>query len=194
MRVRFCASFVMEEGVLLVLMIFAPTPTEAYLLKYKFHFRKKNCGYSSRSALIIWSILHEFRSVNITKIKTLKRTVSITLGHTTCGTFPAHVSLIMVKWLSISSIYAYACMSLIWCRLNAVRLRGKGKLEKVDNNRGKDLATRVLRTSHDDVIKINGNIFRVAGYLCGEFTGHRWILRTKASNAELWCFLSPAPE
>ena len=35
----------------------------------------------------------------------------------------------------------------------------------------------------------NGNIFRVTGPLCGEFTGHRWIPRTKASDAELWCFL-----
>ena len=35
----------------------------------------------------------------------------------------------------------------------------------------------------------NGNIFRVTGHLCGEFTGHRWIPRTKASDAELWCFL-----
>ena len=34
----------------------------------------------------------------------------------------------------------------------------------------------------------NGNIFRVTGYLCGEFTGQRWIPRTKASGAELWCF------
>ena len=34
----------------------------------------------------------------------------------------------------------------------------------------------------------NGNIFRVAGPLCGEFTGHQWIPRTKASDAELWCF------
>ena len=25
--------------------------------------------------------------------------------------------------------------------------------------------------------------------LCGEFTGHRWIPHTKASDAELWCFL-----
>ena len=33
----------------------------------------------------------------------------------------------------------------------------------------------------------NGNIFRVTGPLCGEFTGHRWIPRTKASDAELWC-------
>ena len=32
----------------------------------------------------------------------------------------------------------------------------------------------------------NGNIFRV--------TGPRWIPRTKASDAELWCFLSSAPD
>ena len=40
----------------------------------------------------------------------------------------------------------------------------------------------------------NGNIFRVTGHLCGEFTGHRWIPRTKANVAELWCFLWSAPE
>ena len=34
----------------------------------------------------------------------------------------------------------------------------------------------------------NGSIFRVTGPLCGEFTGHRWIPLTKASDAELWCF------
>ena len=31
----------------------------------------------------------------------------------------------------------------------------------------------------------NGNIFRVTGHLCREFTGKRWIPRTKASDAEL---------
>ena len=40
----------------------------------------------------------------------------------------------------------------------------------------------------------NGNIFRVTGPLCGEFTGHRWIPRIKASDVELWCFLWFAPE
>ena len=35
----------------------------------------------------------------------------------------------------------------------------------------------------------NGNIFRVTGPLCGEFTGHRWIPLTRASDAKLWCFL-----
>ena len=40
----------------------------------------------------------------------------------------------------------------------------------------------------------SGNIFRVTGLLCGEFTGPRWIPRTKASDADLWCFLWSAPE
>ena len=40
----------------------------------------------------------------------------------------------------------------------------------------------------------NGNIFSVTGPLCGEFTGHRWIPRTKASDGELWCFLLSALE
>ena len=35
----------------------------------------------------------------------------------------------------------------------------------------------------------NGTIFRVTGPLWGEFTGQRWIPLTKASDAELWCFL-----
>ena len=31
----------------------------------------------------------------------------------------------------------------------------------------------------------NGNIFRVTGPLCGEYTGHLWIPRKKASDANL---------
>ena len=30
----------------------------------------------------------------------------------------------------------------------------------------------------------NGNIFRVTGHLCGEFTGPRWIPHTKACDAD----------
>ena len=40
----------------------------------------------------------------------------------------------------------------------------------------------------------NGDILRVTGHLCGEFTGQLWIPRTKASDAELLCFLWAAPE
>ena len=50
------------------------------------------------------------------------------------------------------------------------------------------MATFLMMTSS------NGNIFRVNGHLCGEFTGHRWISRAKSSNAELWSFLWSAPE
>ena len=39
----------------------------------------------------------------------------------------------------------------------------------------------------------SGNIFRVTGPLYREFTGHRWIPPTKASDVELWCFLWSAP-
>ena len=46
----------------------------------------------------------------------------------------------------------------------------------------------------DMMTSSNGNIFRVTGHLRGEFTGRRWIPRTKASDAELWCFLWSASE
>ena len=40
----------------------------------------------------------------------------------------------------------------------------------------------------------NGNIFRVTGPLYWELTSYRWISLTKASDAELWCFLWSSPE
>ena len=43
--------------------------------------------------------------------------------------------------------------------------------------------------AHVMMTSSNGNIFRVTGPLRGEFTSHRWIPHTKASDAELWCFL-----
>ena len=47
---------------------------------------------------------------------------------------------------------------------------------------------------HFSMMTSNGNIFRVTGPLCGEFTGHRGITLTKTSDAGLWCFLWFAPE
>ena len=46
--------------------------------------------------------------------------------------------------------------------------------------------------THNDVIK--WKYFPRYWPLCGEFTGHRWIPLTKASDAEIWCFLWSAPE
>ena len=39
----------------------------------------------------------------------------------------------------------------------------------------------------------NGKVFRVTGHLCREFTGPRWIPRTKTRDAELRCYLWSAP-
>ena len=48
---------------------------------------------------------------------------------------------------------------------------------------------------HPSMMKSStGNIFRVSGPLCGEFTGHRWIPLTKARDVELWCVFCSAPE
>ena len=52
----------------------------------------------------------------------------------------------------------------------------------------------VRKTLYHMMTSSNGNIFRVTGHLCGEFTGPRWIPRIKASDAELWCFLWSASE
>ena len=43
-------------------------------------------------------------------------------------------------------------------------------------------------TAHQKMTSSNGNIFRVTGHLCDEFTGHRWIPLTKASDADFDVF------
>ena len=53
---------------------------------------------------------------------------------------------------------------------------------------GKWVEDAIVPLFHDMMTSSNGDIFRVTGLLCGEFTGLRWIPLTKASDAELWCF------
>ena len=53
---------------------------------------------------------------------------------------------------------------------------------------------RVGALSHRMITSSYANIYNVTGPLCGEFTGHRWIPITKASDAELWYFLWSVPE
>ena len=52
----------------------------------------------------------------------------------------------------------------------------------------------LIYKQHHMMTSWNGNSFRVTESLWVEFTGHRWIPLTKASDAELWCFLGSAPE
>ena len=55
-------------------------------------------------------------------------------------------------------------------------------------------AWSILYNRWDMMTSSNGNIFRISGHLCGKFTGPRWISRTKAGDAELWCFLWFTPD
>ena len=45
-----------------------------------------------------------------------------------------------------------------------------------------------LTTACSMMTSSNGNIFHVTGPFCREFTGHRWVFHTKASDAELGFF------
>ena len=56
------------------------------------------------------------------------------------------------------------------------------------------ILVQCLMTQRCMMTSSNGNIFRVTGPLWEEFTGDRWIPLTKASDAELWCFLWSAPQ
>ena len=51
------------------------------------------------------------------------------------------------------------------------------------------LVSKYINRGHCMMTLSNGNIFRVTGPLCGEFSGHLSIPLTKASDAEFWCFL-----
>ena len=78
------------------------------------------------------------------------------------------------------------CFHGLYHEIKAVRYHGKC-LEDITDQTIHGSALYHIMTSS------NGNIFRVTGHLCGEFTGHRWIPRTKASDVELWWFLWSAP-
>ena len=61
---------------------------------------------------------------------------------------------------------------------------------KTDHGSTKTTTHWEWAVGHDDTMtSSNGNIFRVTGPLCGEFTDYRWIPLTKVSDAEVWCFL-----
>ena len=65
---------------------------------------------------------------------------------------------------------------------------------KLDDGSSSSMRSRHLISNTNMMTSSEGNIFRVPGPLCGEFTGYRWIPRTKASDAKLRCFLWSTPE
>ena len=98
--------------------------------------------------------------------------------------------------LILPMVYPWAIVSAVtlqWRHIGFLRLTlplillFRQQIVQINNNGSiKDQRDYMITSS-------NGNIFRVTGPLCGEFTGHRWILLTEASYAELWCFLLSVP-
>ena len=94
------------------------------------------------------------------------------------------------------SYYTYYSQYVMWRCVHSSEQRKLGSMcskyesvvNGVDAMHNRQLRRLPMMTSSD------GKKIRFTGHLCGEFTGHRWIPRTKASDAELWCFLWSAPE
>ena len=85
-------------------------------------------------------------------------------------------------------------------RMRITESRAVGQTWASDWHPGEYLSMHIRVGSHFVfVFHCNGNICSYMSLvlcfpLCGEFTGHRWIPLTKASDVELWCFLWSAPE
>ena len=82
---------------------------------------------------------------------------------------------IIINSLSVfRAVWWISCQFKVWCTLYHCHGSAVCKIASY--------WTVVMMTSS------NGNIFRVTGHFCGEFTGHRWITRTKAIDANLGVF------
>ena len=79
---------------------------------------------------------------------------------------------------------------IIWLIVNAIlmtKLQWKQNQNTLILIQQNEIESVVCKMSM--MMSSNGNIFRVTGPLCGEFTGDRGIPLTKAIDGELWCFL-----
>ena len=91
----------------------------------------------------------------------------------------------------------------LWVRFDHIDpyYRYNSEMEREDNIDNYGVAYDYASIMHygEDVSKspavfvrptIDGNVSRVIGPFCEEFTGHRWIPLIKVNDAEVWCFLS----
>ena len=95
-------------------------------------------------------------------------------------------------WKYLNDIVVVKCSRPFDLRRSGCRFKIKITFCLDRNTHDKDKTA--ARPSYLIMTSSNGNIFRITGHLCGEITGHQWIPHTKASGAELWCFLWYASE
>ena len=99
-----------------------------------------------------------------------------------------HVLLKYIRWSGVSQSRRWKLFKELAVSLNSNMLMGC----LADIYKKTSILNTVIH--YKMMTSPNGKVFRVIGPLCGEFTGHRWITLTQASDAELWCFLWSAPE
>ena len=107
-----------------------------------------------------------------------------------CDTLKDFVKFVIIPLLPIAIKSEVRCYN-IWANIRRSRCSPLGDKSLWDRTRAHYIVPwgiwHMMTSS-------NGNIFRVTGLLCGEFTGHWWIPLTKANDAELWCFPWSVPE
>ena len=120
------------------------------------HYEVQEFSWRTISAIFVLTDLHTFKfSINILRAKPFLFTYLHITSREICALFCFDV---------IRHIWFYPYPS------------GFLHLHR-DSCMGSEANLKVMMTSS------NGSIFRVTGHLCGEFTGHRWIPHTKASDA-----------
>ena len=96
-----------------------------------------------------------------------------------------------LKWLLRTAHFRgckiHSSICCVFCVKNKWRLRiiEAGTSSNFQNEWYCSSATIDTLSANFIMTSLNGNIFRVTGRLCREFTGHRWSSFRKASDAEL---------
>ena len=120
-----------------------------------------------------WKRIHQFRSCNFDVEFT---DIKMSMWHVYIYIWYVYTICIMIMYINIIWIMGY--LSLV----NSNDCKIDDYLRLVWQHTPNQLELKLYMMTSS-----NGNIFRVTGPLCEEFTGLRWFPRTKASHVELWC-------
>ena len=146
-------------------------------------YRNGRCGYCWKSTNWLWKNVYSMKTIVRKMVTLVQFFVCLICGHD-------HV------------IFSLSC---IWCEIMCAGNNVDAYIREPDMIRlacHHYFVYKMAQTPSSDrytgthymMTSSNGSIFHVTGHLCGEFTGPRWIPRTNASDAELWCFLWSASE
>ena len=84
--------------------------------------------------------------------------------------------LVSIAWINVIQVITHA-LTMLRNDDNRLQPREYGSIDKCSGHSYMDIQPlySTLLPEHIMMTSSNGNIFRVTGHLCGEFTGLRWI-------------------